>query len=232
MNEEEQVPRRRPPYLARVVVIACGIGLWFLTQALISKRTPPAGSIDDGMHQILGGWHDWFFAHPQAANVLMIVSSFFIDALALFVLIRAIVGPSIRPFIGIALLFALRQLCQMLVSLPEPNQMIWHYPGVPAILVTYGVATDLFFSGHTSVAVYGSVELGRINWRWRILGAAIAIFEMLTVLTLRAHYTMDVFAALMAAYVCTHLAQVLAPWCDRAIDRLAGRRQADERVEV
>jgi hypothetical protein len=37
--------------------------------------------------------------------------------------------------------------------------MIWRYPGVPSLLVTYGTSNDLFFSGHTALAVYGSIEL-------------------------------------------------------------------------
>jgi hypothetical protein len=213
---------RRPRWLLRLFIVGAAIGLWFLTQSLISKRTAPPAGIDDGMHRLLAPLHDYLFAHPTAANVLMIVSSGFIDALAIFILIRAIFGPTIRPFIGLFLLFCLRQLCQMLVSLPEPEQMIWRYPGCPAILVTYGVATDLFFSGHTSVAVYGSIELSRLGKKWLALGVCIAVFEMLTVLTLRAHYTMDVFAAFMTAFFAARIAEWLAPRLEAFVDRLAG----------
>ena len=208
--------------LARVAIVAAGIGLWFLSQSLIATRTPPLGKIDDGMHRLLANWHEFFLAHDSAANALMIVSSAFIDGLAIFVLLRAIFGPSIRPMIGLGLLFVLRQLCQALVSLPTPEGMIWHNPGVPAILVTYGVATDLFFSGHTSVAVFGSLELGRSGRRWLALGCAIATFEVLTVLTLRAHYTMDIYAAAMTALVAAFVAEKIAPACDAAIEKCAG----------
>ena len=51
----------------------------------------------------------------------------------------------------------------------------------------------------------------------------IAVFEMLTVLTLRAHYTMDVFAALMAALWVSGVAAWLAPYCDRGLARLSRR---------
>ena len=97
----------------------------------------------------------------------------------------------------------------------------------PAILVTYGVATDLFFSGHTSVAVFGALELGRRGKGWLIFGICVAIFEALTVLTLRAHYTMDVFAAAMTALYVSKLSEWLAPYCDRAIARLAGAPPPD-----
>src|SRR5262249_61953755 len=71
----------------------------------------------------------------------------------------AILGPTVRPFLGMLILFALRQLCQGLCALPPPPGMIWSYPGVPSLLVTYGTANDLFFSGHTAIAVYGAIEL-------------------------------------------------------------------------
>jgi len=208
--------------LARAVIVAITIGMWFLTQSLIGARTPPEGKIDDGMHRVLAPLHDYFLSHNFAANILMIVSSAFIDGLALLVLARALFGASIRPLIGLGTLFALRQLCQALVSLPTPEGMIWRDPGVPAILVTYGVGTDLFFSGHTSVAVYGSIELVRIGRKWMALGISIAVFEALTVLTLRAHYTMDVFTAVMTAFCANHVSEWIAPACDKAIARAVG----------
>ena len=55
-----------------------------------------------------------------------------------------------------------------------------------------------------------------------IAGVAIAIFEMVTVLTLRAHYTMDVFAALMTALVVAGIAETIAPWFDRKIAAMTG----------
>jgi hypothetical protein len=102
--------------------------------------------------------------------------------------------------------------------------MIWHYPGFPALLVTYGVSYDLFFSGHTAIAVFGAVELARLGGRWLAAGLLIAVFEALTVLALRAHYTMDVFAAAVTALYAAGFAAAVAPACDRALARLCARR--------
>lgn len=216
----------RNVWKVRIGLVVLAIGAWFLTQALIAGRTPPEAGINDGMHRLTAPLHNWFWDHPSAANVLMIVSSGFIDGFAIFVLLSAIFGKTFRPFIGLFILFVLRQICEGLVSLPTPEHMIWRYPGCPAILVTYGVATDLFFSGHTSVAVFGALELGRRGKGWLAFGICVAIFEALTVLTLRAHYTMDVFAAAMTALYVSKLSEWLAPFCDRAIARLAGAPQS------
>ena len=98
--------------------------------------------------------------------------------------------------------------------------MIWRYPGFPSLLVTYGVSNDLFFSGHTAIAVYGAIELGRVGRRWLpFLGAAIAMFEAATVLILRAHYTMDVFAGAVTALLVAGITPRLAPAFDRTLAR-------------
>jgi PAP2 superfamily C-terminal len=81
--------------------------------------------------------------------------------------------------------------------------------------VTYDVATDFFFSGHTALAVLGAVELTRImGRRWLWVGLLIVLFEASTVLLVRAHYTMDVFTGAVAARYATILAQRWAPWFD------------------
>ncbi len=104
---------------------------------------------------------------------------------------------------------------------PTPSLEFWHNPGFPSLLVTYSVANDYFFSGHTSVAVLGAIELSRLGRRWLTLAAvAVAVFEAFTVLILRAHYTMDVFTAAMTALVVGSVSAKLAPACDRFLARL------------
>jgi len=98
------------------------------------------------------------------------------------------------------MLLLLRQTMQALCALPPPPGMIWHYPGFPSLLVTYGVANDFFFSGHTAIAVFGAVELARLQKTWLTACAILLVlFEVAAVITLRAHYTMDVFTGLLAA---------------------------------
>jgi hypothetical protein len=89
------------------------------------------------------------------------------------------------------LVFALRQIAQLTCALPMPSGMIWRHPGVPSLLVTYNVANDYFFSGHTAIAVLGAIEVAKIAPAWVALAAAVvACLEALTVLVLRAHWTM------------------------------------------
>lgn len=212
---------KRSIWAIRIVIIAAGLCAWFWTQSLISKRGFPAGVIGDNLHALTAPLNFYLLHHTTLTNALLIVSSGFIDLFAIFLIVSSIIGPTIRPFLGLFLLFALRQTCQALIALPQPENMIWHYPGFPSLLVTYGVSNDFFFSGHTSVAVYGAFEISQLGRRWLTLSAiAVVIFEMVTVLILRAHYTMDVFAAAATALLVGIVATKIAPSIDTGLARL------------
>jgi hypothetical protein len=208
-------------WLARAALVVVGLGLWFWTQRLIGARPWPASGIGDVIHDRTARWNRWLVDRPRAADALLIASSGVIDLLGLFLLGAAIFGPTFRPFLGLLMLFALRQLCQGLCALAPPENMIWRAPRFPSLLVTYGTATDLFFSGHTSIAVYGALELARLGGPWlTLLGVLIVLFEAATVLVLRAHYTMDVFTAIVTALLVAGVAAVLAPGFDRVLAAL------------
>jgi len=105
----------------------------------------------------------------------------------------------------------LRQIMQALVALPSPPNAIWHYPGFPSLLVTYGVANDYFFSGHTAIAVLAATEMARVGKRWLTgLGVLIVVFEVLAVLVLRAHYTMDVFTGIVTGLFAARMASCIS----------------------
>jgi len=119
---------------------------------------------------------------------------------------------------------ALRQLMQAICALPAPPNMIWHYPGFPSLLVTYHVANDFFFSGHTAIAVFGAIELSRFRRKWLTVAAMlIVVFEVTTVLILRAHYTMDVFTGIVAALWVSHLSERISPRLDRLLRKSPGQ---------
>src|SRR2546427_3665752 len=198
MTQAENSNHRRR-LLSRLLVTGIVLALWFWTQSLIGSRTAPASGIGDAVHNLTAGLNSYFSQNPGAANALLVVSSALIDALGVFLLARWFVERSVRPFLGLVLLLVLRQIMQAICALPAPPSMIWHYPGFPSLLVTYSVAGDYFFSGHTAIAVFAATEVARLRKRWlTVLSVLIVLFEMVTVLVLRAHYTMDVFTGLIA----------------------------------
>jgi hypothetical protein len=219
MTQAQSAGQRRG-ILLRLVVTAIVLGLWFWTQSLLGARIAPTYGIGDAVHNWTAGLNSYFSHNLRAANALLIVSSALIDALGLFLLARWLFGGTVRPFLGLFLLMALRQVLQAICALPPPPNMIWQYPGFPSFLVTYHVANDFFFSGHTAIAVFGAIELSRLRRTWlTVLAILIACFEVATVLVLRAHYTMDVFTGVVAASWVAHLAERISPRLDRMINR-------------
>jgi membrane-associated phospholipid phosphatase len=220
----------------RAAFVVLGLAAWFGTQAMIGAREPSSTPQElkaagealargDAVLSATGDWHARLWEDRTAAHALLIASSLVIDALGLFLLGWAVFGASLRPFMGLLLLFGLRQISQALVALPAPAGIIWEDPGFPSLLVTYSVANDFFFSGHTALAVYGCVELGRFGGKklW-IPCLAVAVFQALSVLVLRAHYTLDVLAGALAALLAAELSVRIAPPVDRALDRWLLRR--------
>ncbi len=210
----------------RAALVVGGIVLWYATQAVLAKRVPKVGyevPLTDGVHVLTARLHHRYFTNAAAGNRLLIASSLVIDVLGFYLIGSAIFGVSIRPYLGLVMVFALRQICQMLCPLPAPSGMVWHYPGVPAILVTYGTANDLFFSGHTAIAVYAAATLAGHWGTWGLaVGLAIALFEAVTVLVLRAHYTMDVFTGIICALWVYSLDGKIAAWVDGIIRHWVG----------
>jgi hypothetical protein len=211
----------------RVGLVVVGIVLWFWTQKLIGGRVPKVAvevPLTDGIHVATARFHQRYATNVAAGNRLLIISSLVIDLLGAYLLGSAIFGQTFRPFLGLVMLFSLRQICQMLCPLPAPSGMVWRYPGVPAVLVTYGTTNDLFFSGHTAIAVFGAATLAGHFGAWGLaLGLAVAFFEAITVLILRAHYTMDVFTGIVCALWVYSLAGTIAPWVDGVISRVVGQ---------
>lgn len=211
---------RGPALVVRLIVTGIAIGLWFWTQSLIGRRPLPASGIGDGLHLLSEPLNHYLVLHTTAANGLLIVSSELIDLLAVFLFAEWVFGHSVRPLLGLVMLLGLRQLMEGLCALPQPSNMIWRYPGFPSLLVTYSVANDYFFSAHTAIAVFAATELARLGRRWlTLLAIVFIVFEVATVLVLRAHYTMDVFTAIVAALYVAHLAERISPLLDRKLSK-------------
>jgi membrane-associated phospholipid phosphatase len=199
----------------RAGVVAGALVAWFWTQSLIARKSAPKEGIGDVAHDLTARWHRYFAANPRAANAALITSSIFIDLCGLSLIGAAIFGPTFAPFLAVLIVFGLRQICQSLCTLPPPPGIIWRNPGFPALLVTYDVGNDFFFSGHTALAVLGAMEAIYLGPPWlAAIALAIALGEMVMVLVLRAHYTLDVVAGALAAVFAAGVAQKLSPVLD------------------
>jgi hypothetical protein len=206
----------------RVGFVVVALAFWFWTQRLLAHRVVAGNGVGDRLHDWSAPLHGWLTAHPRAADLTLIVTSALIDLCGGYLLVSAVLGPTVRPFVAVLIVFALRQVCQALCALPPPPGSIWRHPGFPSLLVTYGTSNDFFFSGHTAISVLAALQLLQVAPPWLAgVGIAVALVEAGTVIVLRAHYTMDVFAAVFAAWAADVAAGRLAPWIDAWLGRLA-----------
>lgn len=199
----------------RAAVVAIALVIWFWTQSLIGKKAAAKDGIGDIIHDLTARWHGHLTANPRAANTALIVSSLFIDLFGLALIGAAIFGHTFTPFVSVIVAFSMRQICMSLCTLPPPRGYIWRNPGFPTLLVTYDVGNDLFFSGHTALAVLGAIHAAHAGPLWLAITAGlIALGEALVVLVLRAHYTLDVVAGAFAAFVAYDIAMAISPSLD------------------
>ena len=201
--------------LSRIAVIAVALVIWFWTQKLIARKSGETNGIGDAVHRLTAGWHRYFATHEKSADRALVISSLCIDVLGLSLIAAAVFGPTFAPFIGIIIVFSLRQISQLCCTLPPPPGIIWRNPGFPTVLVTYDVGNDFFFSGHTALAVLGAIEICHFGpWWLGAIAVLVALGEALIVLILRAHYTLDVIAGAFAAWFAADMAARLAPFID------------------
>src|SRR5258708_22698855 len=162
-GERERKIAKKQALIARILITLAALAIWFWTQSLLGARISPIEGIGDGLHRLTAPANAYLHGAPRAANALLIASSALIDAIAIFLLASWIFAGNLRPFLGLSMLLVTRQVMQALCSLPAPPGIIWHHPGFPSLLVTYGVANDFFFSGHTAISVFGAIELARLR---------------------------------------------------------------------
>lgn len=194
------------PILYKFSIVIGALVFWFVTQRWLGKRKPLAErEIRDYILEKTSKYNDYLHGNPKTANILLVSSSFFIDVMGIFIIYWSIMGPDIKPLISLIIVFFLRQVNQAVTELPAPKGIIWRDPKVPSLFVTYGVSNDLFFSGHTALAALGALELMKLQIPvLSFLAVLIFLYEVIVVLILRAHWTMDVFTGAVTA-LCTFL---------------------------
>jgi hypothetical protein len=82
-----------------------------------------------------------------------------------------------------------------------PDGYLWDYPGFPSLFVSYIKSNDFFYSGHVGLPVLQICEFHKIKkYNWIPVSAFIVILEFFTMIVLRGHYTVDLFAGILIAH--------------------------------
>ena len=117
------------------------------------------------MFEITTPINEYFHGDETARNVMLIVSSGFLDVLFLNMLTKFILfGKSWRVILCLVSFYLCRMICQQLFILEKPDGYIWDYPGFPSLVVAYAATPDFFFSGHIGFAVICALDNFESKW--------------------------------------------------------------------
>jgi hypothetical protein len=148
--------------------------------------------------------HKYLLDNVDVARWSIIITSLMIDVNLVYFIYDFLINKNVKPFVLLLCGVVLRQICQYMNRLPEPDNIIWYSPNFPSLIMNYNVKDDFFFSGHTLVSLIFGFELLGIDNMWV---KSYAMFymgvEILFVLCSRAHYFMDVYGA-----ICTYFMMV------------------------
>ena len=81
------------------------------------------------------------------------------------------------------------------------DNIIWKYPGIPSISVTYLITNDYFFSGHVGLPTLAALECRKLGYRKIMYLAIFTIFvEAFTLHVSRLHYCIDLITGVIVAH--------------------------------
>jgi hypothetical protein len=200
----------------RVIALAAMLLLYLLANALAAWSFPAyrsASGVEDLGHRLV----------PPLLPILGLERAqyvFWMGTLPLelfFVVIALVVlftGKGIRLGICLYVAYFLHWLFLHATRLPPPDDMVWQFPtGVFTLGKPY--PSDFWFSGHTANAVLIALAAGgRSKWIKGLAWANVA-FQILLVLSMRAHYTIDILGGIFVAYSLHKLSLDAAEWLDR-----------------
>ena len=148
------------------------------------------------------GLNDHFRADDSRRNALLICASGSLDLLTTWSFYRFVrYSATYRLVLCMGSFYSLRVLCQALFKVERPEGYDWDYPGVFSIFVPYGRTSDFFYSGHVGICNIFMLEFWTVGWPYSAIYAfTVMLLQIFTMLALRAHYTIDMFAGIVFSH--------------------------------
>ena len=149
-----------------------------------------------------GGMNEYFREDDRRRNALLIICGLLMDFMLLVGFFRwAWYGTTWRFFFALVFFYGLRIILQNIFFMEFPEGYNWAYPGFFSIAVPYGITGDFFYSGHVGICMIQFLEFYTVGWYWM---SAYSLFTMamqiLLMLALRAHYTIDMVSGVVFAH--------------------------------
>jgi hypothetical protein len=208
----------------RVIALAAMLVLYGLANALAAWSFPTyrnASGVEDLGHLVVPPLLP-ILGRERAQYVFWMGTlplELFFVVIALVVLFT---GKGIRLGICLYVAYFLHWLFLHATRLPTPDDIVWQFPtGVFTLGKPY--PSDFWFSGHTANAVLIALSTGgRRAWIKGLAWAHVA-FQILLVLSMRAHYTIDILGGIFVAYSLHTLSQGAVDVLNRRYPLTTGR---------
>lgn len=173
---------------------------WNYSQTFLSGDHTPSNILLDRIHDshFVTGIINYMSNNKYFTDFNLILTTFLLDATIIIMMGLSLWRLDMRVPTMMISGIVLRQICQPIVKLPIPENMIWYDPGFPTLFMVYEVRNDFFFSGHTltSLILGGEIIQSNNNLFIKLYGYIFIIYEIIFVIVTRSHYFMDVYAAI------------------------------------
>lgn len=150
----------------------------------------------DRVFELTEGMYLFLKENYSINNAWLIASSLGIDFIVILAcFLWCFTIKSWRMILSIGKIYLIRFTMQNLYLMVSPEEILFRYPGFPSLFVPYLVTNDFFFSGHVSLPLLTGLEF-RENGFYGLsyLSLFISVFEGMTMVFTRGHYSIDVFA--------------------------------------
>ena len=170
----------------------------------------------DTIHDLTETANSFIQDNHNIRSALMIISSLLIDVSVLSLGYNwYFYGKSWSTLLSIGIFYVLRGLCNLIYMMKSPDGLIWTFPGIASLTVSYHDTTDFFFSGHVGINLIAAIELKNFKVRYFTFISLIGIlFQIITMIVLRGHYLVDIIAGLISAHYSRIISQKYSYYFD------------------
>lgn len=146
--------------------------------------------------------NQYFLAWPWARNTFLIICGAMMDILIVSMFIYFLLfQESWRWLVAMALFYFTRMGIQNIFLMKFPEGYAWDYPGFPSLTVPYPKTNDFFYSGHVGGALLAALEYRTLGFWWMsYFGYLTSFMQILLMIALRSHYSIDMISGLVFAH--------------------------------
>lgn len=193
------------------LLVFCAIKMWiFLQKCICQFETPKTGDLfTDYTHEnsLVTYVNEFLQKHKTFTRYYIAFTTFLFDFTFCISFFEIIIFGNMKVFLVTMSIIILRFICQCLVRLPTPKNMIWFDPKIPTLLMVYETENDFFFSGHTAFSLTWGLNL--FLWNSMILKIYSIFFILLEisfVVFTKSHYYIDIYTGIVTYLGCMYVA--------------------------